>query len=398
MRIIRIVIIIFICLLTVKLEVSGSIHDSAGSSSAQFLRINPGGRIPGLGNAGTSIHGTTESIFYNPSGLGYLENVEINGNYSKWFEQMNYSSLAIGVPIKNIGTFGAGFTGLFYGDIPIVVQDGAGDLSRPGNSTTANGLAFYLSYGRKIHKIFSAGINVKIINLALEEENSTSIGFDLGGMTKLLKDRLGLGFMLQNVGTKAKFIRSEYNLPLIIKFGAGYEALRIKNHTGLIVADIVKPMDDNIKFNFGLEYGFNRMVFIRGGYQVGYDLKNLTIGGGINVPLKENYAGIDYAYVPYGVLGATHRIGLKIQIGRADLDSRDPDIYYYRGADYFIKEDYENALKMWKITLEIDHGYDKARERIKEAQKMIEREEEMKKMKKTEDEFNKYLEKQKDSE
>jgi len=291
------------------------INENAGNSSAQFLKINPGGRTPGLGNAGTSLSGMAESLFYNPSGLGYLENTEISGNYSKWFEKMNYSSAAVGVPVKNIGTFGAGFIGLFYGDIPIVIQDSSGELSNTGDNTSANDIAFYLSYGRKLMNIFSAGVNIKLINQTLEEETATSVSFDISGMTKLLEDKLGIGFVIQNIGTKAKFMKSEYNLPLIIKLGTGYEVLKYKKHTGLLVMDVIKPMDDNFKFNAGLEYGFNKMIYIRGGYQAGYDLNTFTIGGGLNLPIKSNYTRVDYAYVPYGSLGATHRIGLVFGLG-----------------------------------------------------------------------------------
>ena len=101
-----------------------------------------------------------------------------------------------------------------------------------------------------------------------------------------------------------------YNLPLIIKSGISYEVLKLNKHGGLIAIDILKPMDDYFKCNAGLEYCFNKMIFIRGGYQIGNDLSNLTLGGGLSLPIKGNYTRVDYAYVPYGVLGGTHRIGL----------------------------------------------------------------------------------------
>ena len=302
--------ILLISLILLSVNIFADIHENAGNSSAQFLKIGPGGRIPGLGNAGTSIAGMAESLFYNPAGLVYLENIEINGNYSKWFEKMNYSSAAVGVPVKNIGTFGAGFIGLFYGDIPIVVQDSGGDLSNTGDNTSANDIAVYLSYGKKINNSLSAGVNMKLINQTLEEETATTISFDIGGMKKLLEEKLCIGLVIQNIGTKAKFMEKAYNLPLIIKSGVSYEIFELKKYEGLIAIDILKPMDDNFKINIGIEYAFNKMVYIRGGYQIGNDLSNLTIGGGLNMPIRNNYTKVDYAYVPYGSLGATHRIGL----------------------------------------------------------------------------------------
>ena len=59
-----------------------------------------------------------------------------------------------------------------------------------------------------------------------------------------------------------------------------------------------------------MEYGFNNFLFLRAGYRIGNDLAGLTLGGGARVPIGNNITMADYAYVPYGDFGATHRIGL----------------------------------------------------------------------------------------
>ncbi len=306
----RILSIFIIGLVLLTNNIFAGINENAGNSAAQFLKISPGGRAPGLGNAGTSLGGRVESMFYNPAGIGYLDNMEININYSKWFEDMNYSSASIGMPIGNIGTFGIGFVGLFYGDIPVVTQDSSGELVESGTPTGAGDMAFLLSWGREMGDILMVGCNAKMIYQKLEDEKSISFAFDIGGMKRLLNDKLGIGLAVQNLGTESKFMEAGYSLPLVIRFGASYDVLEVEKHKGILAVDLLKPMDDNIKINAGMEYGFNNFLFLRTGYQIGNDMINITIGGGARLAIGNNIAMADYAYVPYGDFGATHRIGL----------------------------------------------------------------------------------------
>ena len=292
-------------------NIFAGINANAGNSAAQFLKISPGGRIPGLGNAGTSLGGNAESMFYNPAGIGYLDNMEISVNFSRLFEDMNYISASVGMPIEGIGTVGIGFIDLFYGDIPVVIQDSSGELSESG-STGAGDMAFLLSWGKEIGDILMVGCNAKMIYQTLEDEKSTSFAFDVGGMKKLLDDKLGIGLAVQNLGTESKFMESGFSLPLVIRFGTSYEVLEIDKHKGILAVDILKPMDDNIKINAGMEYGFNNFIFLRAGYRIGNDMAGLTLGGGARIPIGNNITMADYAYVPYGDFGATHRIGLSL--------------------------------------------------------------------------------------
>ncbi len=308
MRIVKsLVVLIAILFLT---GMGYAVDENAGASSAQFLKIIPGGRGPGLGNAVTSLSGTIESMFYNPAGIGYLQSLEIGINYSRWIQDMNYSSAFFGIPIEKIGTLGLGFNGMFYGDFPIVNQDSSGGLIDTGNNTSANDTAYYLCFSRTIGDIFSLGVNVKAVVQFMEEEKAVSTGFDVGCIVKLLNKRLSIGAAVQNFGGKVKFVKESYDLPQMIKAGVGYNVLKLKMHTGLILVDLLKPMDGDYRINTGLEYGFYEIVFIRAGYQVKNELTDYTVGCGIRLPFKGNEAMIDYAYVPYGVFGVTHRVGL----------------------------------------------------------------------------------------
>ena len=76
--------------------------------------------------------------------------------------------------------------------------------------------------------------------------------------------------------------------------------------------DIVKPEKEEISYHTGMEWWLKNILVVRGGYK--YDsamatlgpLAGLTAGAGFKI----NIFDIDYAFVPYGDLGLTHRISL----------------------------------------------------------------------------------------
>lgn len=291
-----------------------AINDKAGNSSAQFLKIQPSARAAGLGNAVTSLGGSIDSLFNNPAGMGFMNDPEVSFNYLKWFDEMNYSSLGAGLPAGSIGTFGLGYAGLTYGDIPIVSQENNGELIESG-STSANDMELLLSYGKKISRDLSVGLNMKYISQNIEEERSNGIGVDAGSMVKLLNNKMGIGFAVQNIGGKMKFMEKGYNLPMNIQLGTSYKVLDIQNHSGLVAADISQPGDDQLKINTGIEYGFYNLIFIRSGYHIGNELNKFNIGGGIQVPVKNSLVRINYAYIPNGDLGNNHMFELLFGFG-----------------------------------------------------------------------------------
>ena len=103
---------------------------------------------------------------------------------------------------------------------------------------------------------------------------------------------------------------------------------------------------------------------------------------------------IDYSVTPFSELEMVHRIGFKYEMSKPKPKKKDPDKYYYEGVDYFIKKDYDNAIKSWKKTLKIDPTYEKAKQRIEEAEQIKNNEKQMEDLKDIEEDFKKYQEMQ----
>ncbi len=76
--------------------------------------------------------------------------------------------------------------------------------------------------------------------------------------------------------------------------------------------------------NLGAEYWLLNSMALRGGYEFGYDLSGLTAGAGFRY---QNFE-VDYAFVPYSVLGNSHRLSASYAFGnvisRPDVAAPNP--------------------------------------------------------------------------
>ncbi len=111
-------------------------------------------------------------------------------------------------------------------------------------------------------------------------------------------ERLTLGVVAQNIGSRL----GNDPLPLTFKIGA---ASKLKTLT--LAVDIAKPQDNEIYYCLGAEWWLKNALALRIGCKTNQDVgQGLTAGIGY----KFGRIYLDYAYVPYGDLGDTHRISL----------------------------------------------------------------------------------------
>lgn len=66
------------------------------------------------------------------------------------------------------------------------------------------------------------------------------------------------------------------------------------------------------KVNLGMEYSYNDMFFLRGGYKFNYDEEGLSFGAGIKCDIYGHSGRFNYTYVDFGNLNQVHMIQLGI--------------------------------------------------------------------------------------
>jgi hypothetical protein len=123
------------------------------------------------------------------------------------------------------------------------------------------------------------------------------------------KDIATFGLSVQNVGPAMKMVSESSPLPLTVRAGA---SRRFCNQKLLGAIDAVKPNDNDLSVNTGVEYKVNDMLSLRGGYKFGgtsLDVSGITnINAGVGVTF--NRFNFDYSVSPFGDLGIAHRVSL----------------------------------------------------------------------------------------
>ena len=284
-----------------------------GTSGAQFLKIGVGARSIAMGETG-SISEDANSIYWNPAGLAGISQKEVSLMYGMWIETINFNHLALALPFK-FGTLGIGTDILGMGAMDKYDNSGA----KVGQSFTASDTAITLTYAKAMKAgdmPLNVGINLKSISSTIDSTNASAIGFDLGAQIKLKGDRIVAGLVIQNLGSGMSFKLTSTSptdpLPMNIKVGGSYSFISDNQQTLLTGLDINMPNDNDIRYNLGAEYTRNVGKDIKLAGRAGYrsntkgleGLAGLTFGVGFGI---KSYS-LDWAFVPYGQLGDTHRI------------------------------------------------------------------------------------------
>lgn len=284
-------------------------NTSARNAGASFLNIAPGARAIGMGGAFTAVADDVSAVYWNPGGLAYLTNRELSGTHADWLAGMSYDFVAYAHP-HAWGTFSWAVAVLNSGSMEYRDETG-----QKGSDFESRDMAISCGYARKINSITSIGINLKYIRQEIETEKALGYAVDVGGKVLLPGSSLSLGYGIFNLGPRMKFISESYSLPMRYTLGLGYSI------GGMLFACDVNHDQTSRRtyFSLGSEYQVLGAFALRLGYlnnaldaaQVktgtAQDVLGLRgIRGGFGLSLFGNQ--MDYAFVPYGELGATHRI------------------------------------------------------------------------------------------
>jgi len=278
-----------------------SSHDT-GTTAFAFLKLNGGVRAAGMGEAFVAVADDASAVYWNPAGLTQIESMEFSTMYTSWFAGISYTTLTAVRPFGFPHFGGMSLNLLSVGEIKETTLNypaGTGDAFSPSAYTLS------LSYARKISQIFSLGVNAKVLNESIHDSTVSGYALDLGGLWAPL-DGLSFGLAIKNIGSLSGVSNS---LPFASRLGAAY---RTSGDALLIAADINIPNDNQTTYHIGAEYKFRERFFGRIGYNTRSEEKS---GGnlGVGLGLKLARFNLDYAYVPYGELENTHRVGLRFE-------------------------------------------------------------------------------------
>lgn len=366
---------ILLIMLVVMMNVSRLTASDPGSTGANFLKINLAPRELAMGSVGIGLADGPGAMFTNPAGLGSVGHQSLSFFYSIWLEGLSAQYLSYILPTR-IGNFGANVNYFGYGKIQ--GYDASGTET---SNVDAQDLCFLLSYGREIppfriggHEVLrglSGGINFKVIQEKLEKEKAIAFGGDLGikvdlGKSYSVLKGISLGCSVKNIGTGLKFDKEKAPLPLSYGVGVGVKRELLGEELNLGI-DMNIPNDNSMYVAAGLEYWIKDIIALRIGYNSKKDTSNgLSLGIGI----KADIFNMNYAFVDYGELGYTHRVGMDIKFGKhiKDILIRKA---FEKGVRYMRKKKYAEAILEFNKVLKYDSSNIGALELIKEANEKL---------------------------
>ena len=296
--------------------------NKGGRTAFQFLKIGVGARQAALGEASIATVHDANAAFWNPAGISGIEGYEASFSYARWLADMNYVAGAIAGRWNGIGTFALSIAALDYGDIDEAVVGGSGGDARTGESFTGNDFLVGLSYARDFTDKLAIGVGVKYVQESLFDYSENTVAFDVGTSYDIGYNGLQLAMSAQNFAGSVRWLNEDqadrtegYDIPLVFRIGLS-GALVGSNafmhmpgpHEVRLSAEAINTNDFSERLHFGLEYTFNDLFILRGGYRLNYDEGSWSLGAGINPEVGGIRMRFDYAYVGYSFLAAPQRL------------------------------------------------------------------------------------------
>ncbi len=260
-----------------------------------FLGISPSARGAALGEAMTAPGGDASAAFWNPALLANLKGGCFTAQENFFLQGNDHSFLAFGVRQNKLG-FGASLNFNHTGDL----EARTGPSTQPLGTFSENEATLSGSGAYQITPKLSVGVTAKVLYQKMDVYDNFGAGFDFGAAYEVAP-RLRVGASVLNAGSDFKLVSEGSRLPMAFRAGASFFWRDF-----LFLSDAVFPRGGSAKTGWGVERQF-RNLFLRAGYQTGYDEKNFSFGMGV----KYRKFRLDYAFVPYqSDLGNAHRFGI----------------------------------------------------------------------------------------
>lgn len=281
----------------------------AGTGGADFLTIGVGARPLGMGGAFSAVDMGLDAnaANWNPAGLARVDAPAVTTSYSSLFEDQRQGYVGYAGPLAGAGgTWGAGVNYLTVSNI----EKRAGDTEAPDSTFSNQNYAAALSYARALGGGVALGGNLKYVRTALDSAKHSAMAFDLGALAGTPVEGLTVGGFVRHLGSNI----GPDPLPLTFQGGAAYRALASRL---LLAADLqMLATERRGAAGLGAELWISPNLAARAGWrqQSASDrLNSGLVGFSTGLGFKFSRFAADYAFLPYGDLGNTHRVTLGLR-------------------------------------------------------------------------------------
>jgi hypothetical protein len=271
-------------------------------AEAVFDDHNPSPRMRAMGGGACALADDGSALFYNPAGLGQLEDYRLFTSYYRPFglDFLEYMAASLTVPLPKYGVASLGFQK--FG----VTYEGQ-DLTSENTFSFSHGLTLI----KDVHSSLALGYTVHLYSLELGESvsgqslgSAQTMGLDLGVLA-VLRNRTRMGAVIRNLNRPRMGEGYREDLPRYLSMGIAYQP-----YPGVVtVLDLDKKFGQDTQMSGGLEAAIISFMALRFGVQTKPD----RLMGGVGF----NYQGVhlDYALINHSVLPLTHQLSISYRFG-----------------------------------------------------------------------------------
>ncbi len=316
-----------VLVLIAVLSSTGFAQKKVAQAGLTFLKVGVGARAAAMGESYTAVANDANSIFWNPAGLTSIEDHEIALSYTDWIADLKHQSMAGAWHFENIGTFAVSLVYMDYGEpINYTRRNDSETGFEIGSTFSPLEYVAGIGYSRQFTDKFSMGVHIKYAYQGLGVSTVTSgteskdvsnevsaLAVDFGTMYLTGIKDLRFAVSISNFSKDLKYQEEAFQLPLTFRMGLAMSVWNVENQSISLSVDAIHPRDFSEQVHSGVEYWYNDLFALRGGYKYNNDAKGLTFGAGLNYQISES-AGtlvIDYAYSAFSdIFGAVNRFSL----------------------------------------------------------------------------------------
>ncbi|MBN1897349.1 MAG: PorV/PorQ family protein [Spirochaetes bacterium] len=278
------------------------------------------GKSISLSGSSGVVEENISSLYFNPSGLGYMKGLEAGVSYLLWVESSSYMSLYGGLPVSEKLSLGCYVTLFSIDPFPDIDDEGNQTGLLHSNDTM---ISLGLGYQWDSFHDIKLGVALKYLRTELDESTGTGFGMDLGIMTKFSipsiigqkKENLSVGLSFQNIGWGQTYDRDASSLPLTLRLGIAYEFLFYKYLSSQYYMAYKNSSLELDELTSGFEFGLFEMIMIRTGIKwIGRSEDSFNLGLGVKYRISQFDLRLDYGIVPLNDLGTSHTLSLLIKV------------------------------------------------------------------------------------
>ncbi len=287
--------------------------DASGTSAGQFLKLGVGARASALGEAASALVDDATALHYNVAAMTRVDNEAISLMHAPYLAGSFYDYAGYVKRFDVVHAVGAAVQYFGAGDVARTDETGRSlGTAQPSDLAVTLGYAYWLrNAGPEMAWLDGGafGVSAKYVKSTIVDSAST-LAFGASFLSRYYYDRrLRVAASIDNLLGKLTFDQQADPLPVTGRLGT-----QIRLQQGLVLGvDAVLAQDAPPALAVGSEYDL-------GTIQLRAGVNSATIGqvGGLTavsggIGFKHNGWAFDYALVPFGSLGPSHRMSVSVK-------------------------------------------------------------------------------------